>query len=412
MVIKALSTDAAHGGDIINYDMEKENAVMIKMQFLEDNSLGFIPTPDSVYNQMLVHQELSEKHCKKPFWRFEVCPSDEESAGWTKKDWKKLCDDAIAELDKKGFNLSRSQLICYLHRDTEHWHLHIAANRISMDNEVASDFQFKTRAREAAENLAKARGWKLASEVKEPIRKTKIRKDAYDVLKVMNKFDMRDFFERMKARGYIVDAKYDSQGNCKGYSIGDDKDVMFKSSSLPGRDLMPSRILKTWNALHHQDLVVSRENAINPVEKNAGIEVSWNGFSDTKKEYGAKAPVWKCSDYTAKENWRDPGYTARIPEKAYDFIKDNVPLVNPIDYFDKNIDIPDVASIIAVAIYEFLIAEEYHPSGGGGGGTKNDLRWDGLTEDDLRAMAEGAARKAGSKCTAGLTKRKGKGLGH
>ena len=67
MVIKITPVNSAHGGDAINYDMEKDKARLIKLHFLEGTSFGFSPSPDSVYQQMKLHQVLSGKKCKDPF---------------------------------------------------------------------------------------------------------------------------------------------------------------------------------------------------------------------------------------------------------------------------------------------------------------------------------------------------------
>ena len=72
----------------------------------------------------------------------------------------------------------------------------------------------KDRAKQAANRLAVERGWTKAESVGErdgAERKNRIHKDAIDVLACMNKFNLERYFEGMRSRGWIIDAKYDSK---------------------------------------------------------------------------------------------------------------------------------------------------------------------------------------------------------
>ncbi len=95
-------------------------------------------------------------------------------------------------------------------------------------------------------------------------RKNRIHKDAIDVLACMNKFNLERYFEGMRSRGWIIDAKYDSKGICRGYSIGErlfkadgslSSTILVQSSKLGfGRDLMVSKLQGTWNRLHRPQI--------------------------------------------------------------------------------------------------------------------------------------------------------------
>ena len=365
MVIKITPVNSAHGGDAINYDMEKDKARLIKLHFLEGTSFGFSPSPDSVYQQMKLHQVLSGKKCKDPFFRIEVCPSVDESKNWTMKDWQKLCDDTIIQLAKQGIDLRNTQLICVLHRDTDKWHLHIVANRVAMDDCVINAWQCKNKAHAAADTIAKERGWKLASETKKPVRKSKIRQDALNILSSMEKFDMREFFNRMRARGYIIDDRW-ARGKCVGYSIGEDKEVMFKSSTITGRDLMPSRIEETWKKLHATPMVTYEYTT----------------------DYGGKIPfsVPKEIDSVIQEH-------IEVPEEIWD----DDDLNWDEDWDDELADRQVVASGAAAILVGLMRPDGTDGSsvGSGGGGVHGELsRWDGLetaAKDDYIMRARQAA---------------------
>ena len=114
-----------------------------------------------------------------------------------------LCEETLAELARQSIDLRNVQLVCCLHRDSGKLHLHIIANRINMDGKLINAWQCKNKSIAAANAIAKAHGWSLASNVK-PLLKNEIRNEALEVLANMENFDIKDFFANMRARGYII----------------------------------------------------------------------------------------------------------------------------------------------------------------------------------------------------------------
>lgn len=368
MIIKTTAISSSHGAGVISYAMNKEEAQLVKMQHLQYTSYGFPPDDSSVYNQIMMHQKLSGKKCKEPFFRIEACPPPEETGDWTMEDWKKLCDDTLEELAKQGIDLRNTQLICYLHRDSGKLHLHIIASRIDMDGNLINAWQCKNKSIAAANAIAKAHGWSLAAEVKSPERKTEIRNEAMEVLASMEKFDMKDFFANMRARGYVIQDRW-SRGKCVGYSIGKDVDVMFKSSQLTGRDLMPSRIEETWKRLH------------------ATPKVSYTYTTD----YGGQIPfsIPKVLDDVIQRE-------IEVPEELYD----DSDLERDEDWDAELADRPRVARGAAAILVGLMLPDGSDGAavGGGGGGVQGELsRWDGLPaerQDEYISWARRAAHEA------------------
>ena len=364
MIIKTTPISNSHGAGVISYAMNKEQAQLVKMQHLQYTTYGFPPDDNSVFNQMAMHQKLSGKKCKEPFLRIEVCPPPDKTDDWSMEEWQQLCEETLKELARQGIDLRNSQLVCCLHRDSGKLHLHIIANRINMDGKLVNAWQCKNKSIAAANAIAKAHGWSLASDVK-PRLKNEIRNEAMEVLANMEKFDIKDFFANMRARGYIIQDRW-SKGKCVGYSIGKDADILLKSSQLTGRDLMPSRIEETWKKLHTTPMVTYEYTT----------------------DYGGKIPfsVPKEIDNVILEH-------IEVPDEIWD----DDDLNWDEDWDDELADRQVVASGAAAILVGLMRPDGTDGSsvGSGGGGVHGELsRWDGLeaaAKDDYIMRARQAA---------------------
>lgn len=436
MVIKIQTADSSHGHNAINYAMNKKADDGRKPEFISsgkmpwDNIFGDSIEPRAVWDYMKMRQKNCGRKIEDPFFHIELCPSKEESAGFTKSDWIKLIDDSIRNLSTpfvskrrgkiKGWNIKNSQWVACLHTDTDKPHIHLILNRITEDNKVLDDTQYKDRAKQAANRLAVERGWTKAESVGErdgAERKNRIHKDAIDVLACMNKFNLERYFEGMRSRGWIIDAKYDSKGICRGYSVGErlfkvdgslSSTILVQSSKLGfGRDLMVSKLQGTWNRLHRPQ--IQRGDNVSSAGRGSSMP-TYNNVENNpaKREELPKMPQWKCSSYDAMQNWNDEEImNARIPDAAFDIIDKLVEPVDKFDYCNPNSEIPERMQMLAVAVFEFCTAADVPvmSGGGGGGSSDNDLRWDGKTAEDFENMARNAVGKAKKRCLSHLSKR-------
>lgn len=432
MVIKVEHIASNHGHNAINYAMNKNKQEPEEMRpeflacnyLLNDDVVGRPVDATAVWMSMRLRQEQSIHKVKDGFFRIEICPSAEESEGWGRDDWQRCLDDAIRHLDnvemtnKNGkvfahkMNLKNAQWIATIHRDTDNTHIHLIANRITEDNKLQDANKCKDRGVIAANNMAQERGWVKAEDML-AVRKGRIHQDALEVLRSMSTFNLSDYFKGMDAKGWIVEPRYDSQSRCVGYSIGENlyktngkksSTVLIPASKLGyGRDLMVSKLESTWNKVHKsQAAVIAIQKPSVQTEEKPTVKTKTPIIKPQPQ-----APKWSCSVYEARNSWNQEGWDVRIPDKTFKFIGDEIPDINKIDYYDEAKDIPNKAEVIAVAVYEFLVAADAVTPSGGGGGSNNDLRWDGLTEDDLKKMAQTASQKAVNKCMAGLHKRRG-----
>ena len=298
MVIKMETIDGAHAANAISYVLDKEKARKEnKPVFLTSNNIELNPLTGKPYSpvEVLMDMQLklaaSKHRVENPFWRIELCPPKEECSDWTMEQWDKFCRDCVKVLDSTDYKqevvrdkdgypvidkrtgrpkvkvsgkrtmLAKSQYIATVHFDTGKPHVHIVANRLTMDGQMQDTHKCKDRAKMAADIIAERYGWVKAEE-RTNHRMERIHDAAMNVLKGMDKWDIETYFAEMRRNGFEVEPTYDSQGVCRGYSIGEklyDLDgnysctVMYKASAKKfghGRDLTVSKLYNTWQKLH------------------------------------------------------------------------------------------------------------------------------------------------------------------
>ena len=264
--------DGVHAANAINYVLDKEKArkedkpVFLAANNIELNPLTGKPySPVEVLMDMQLLQAASRHRAEKPFWRIELCPPPEVCQDWMMEQWDKFCKDCVEVLDATHFKwepvkgkdgrpvidrktgqpklkvsgrptmLAKSQYVATVHFDTGKPHVHIVANRLTMDGEMQDTHKCKERAKIIAEKY----GWTKAED-RENKRMERIHDAAMKVLKGMDAWDMETYFAGMRRNGFEVEPTYDSKGVCRGYSVGEklyDLDgnysstVMYKASA-------------------------------------------------------------------------------------------------------------------------------------------------------------------------------------
>jgi len=284
MVIKMSTIDGAHAANAINYVLDKEKARKEdKPVFLASNNIELNPMTGKPYSPVAVLMDMqlllatSRHKVNEPFWRIELCPPPEVCRNWTMAQWDDFHRDCIRVLDSLDYKreqarpkvkvsgkhtmLAKSQYVATVHFDTGKPHVHIVANRLTMDGEMQDTHKCKERAKTAANIIAKKYGWTKAEE-RENKRMERIHDAAMKVLKGMDAWDIETYFAGMRRNGFEVEPTYDSRGVCRGYSIGErlyDLDgnysstVMYKASAKGfghGRDITVSKLPNIWQKMH------------------------------------------------------------------------------------------------------------------------------------------------------------------
>ena len=276
--------DGAHAANAINYVLDKEKARKEdKPVFLASNNIELNPMTGKPYSPVAVLMDMqlllatSRHKVNEPFWRIELCPPPEVCRNWTIAQWDDFHRDCIRVLDSLDYKreqarpkvkvsgkhtmLAKSQYVATVHFDTGKPHVHIVANRLTMDGEMQDTHKCKERAKTAANIIAEKYGWTKAEE-RENKRMERIHDAAMKVLKGMDAWDIETYFAGMRRNGFEVEPTYDSRGVCRGYSIGErlyDLDgnysstVMYKASAKGfghGRDITVSKLPNIWQKMH------------------------------------------------------------------------------------------------------------------------------------------------------------------
>ena len=82
-------------------------------------------------------------------------------------------------------------------------HLHLDCNRVDMDNCLNSDHRIGIRAKTAAEEVNRLRGWKRTEDRFEE-NKARIKKDCLAVLAGLKNFSWEKYTAALEAKGYTV----------------------------------------------------------------------------------------------------------------------------------------------------------------------------------------------------------------
>lgn len=398
MIAKARAI--SHGANSMRYVVNKDKSDIIKLNMLPDNVAA-----ESLWSRMLLHQAKfignRPKPIKNNMIRIEVSPTAEETKGWTNSDWEELADDFIREFDSidlskqtkrakdKHTNLSNSQYVVSLHRDSKSGilHLHIDANRIDNDGNINNDHNIHIRAIIAANNISKRRGWVLATDISKQ-NKQEITDACMDALRSMDTFDWNDYVERLKQCGYDVMLQKDSQDVVRGYSIKRGNST-YKSSSLgKSRNLMPSKIEMTWEELHKDILQQNNADKKNHAENtSAELQTANNARCRNCNEYQPQPLVHHSI------NWNYRNYEIDIPSNVNDILMQNVSLVENNVFATIN-DLQQTAILLFAGYLD--AATQMSESSGGGGSTPDGWGKD-EDEDDLE-WARRCARMASHMC--------------
>lgn len=398
MIAKARAI--SHGANSMRYVVNKDKSDIIKLNMLPDNVAA-----ESLWSRMLLHQAKfignRPKPIKNNMIRIEVSPTAEETKGWTNSDWEELADDFIREFDSidlskqtkrakdKHTNLSNSQYVVSLHRDSKSGilHLHIDANRIDNDGNINNDHNIHIRAIIAANNISKRRGWVLATDISKQ-NKQEITDACMDALRSMDSFDWNDYVERLKQCGYDVMLQKDSQDVVRGYSIKRGNST-YKSSSLgKSRNLMPSKIEMSWEELHKDILQQNNADKKNHAENtSAELQTANNARCRNCNEYQPQPLVHHSI------NWNYRNYEIDIPSNVNDILMQNVSLVENNVFATIN-DLQQTAILLFAGYLD--AATQMSESSGGGGSTPDGWGKD-EDEDDLE-WARRCARMASHMC--------------
>lgn len=373
-----------------------------KIHRILDNLLPSQPDAMGIWNSMQL--TLSRfRPIKNSVIRIELSPSAEHTRFFDTEDWQKLWQDFVAEFDKQVIigkdgkvrscptHLANSKYSVWLHTESEGGvpHLHAAVCRMDEDGNINNDHNIHLRAQRAAERVAKKRGWTTAAQVRNS-NIHQVNRDCMDALKSMQSWSWEAYKNALVRKGYAVHERKDGNGILRGYALVNGN-TKYKASELGvGRNLIISKLPKTWEKLHYQSRVGTLNN------KSKGTQTEQTPKPSVSVNYTQYNTYhWGMVSYTL--NHENQEHHFYIPEKVLDCFNDE------FDY--RHTANSQELTDVAVAIFVGLLETPNVATGGGGGGPQSDLPWRDKDEDDLqwaRRCTRAASRLLGKKPKTGL----------
>lgn len=152
MIGKGHSISRTGASIAYGWNQEKEAEVVLKEYLAGD-------TPVEITEEFKIIQSQNQR-CTNNTLSFIVSPTIEDGKNMSRKDLGEIAQKFLQEM-----KLTNHQAIAFVHRDKQHTHIHIYANRISLTGEVYKDNFIGKRSQLAADKVAKELGLTRVREV-------------------------------------------------------------------------------------------------------------------------------------------------------------------------------------------------------------------------------------------------------
>lgn len=134
------------------WNQEKDAEVVFKQHLAGQN-------PKEISNEFKIIQQMNSK-CKKNTLSFVLSPVIEDGKNLSDKQLGEIAKNFVAEM-----NLTEHQAVAFVHKDKEHIHLHLYANRINFKGKAYADSYIGKKASFHAEKVAQSMGLKTVKDV-------------------------------------------------------------------------------------------------------------------------------------------------------------------------------------------------------------------------------------------------------
>ncbi|MCP9200800.1 relaxase/mobilization nuclease domain-containing protein [Gramella sp. GC03-9] len=209
MIGKGQSISRTQASISYGWNQDKEAEVILKQHLAGD-------TPEQITDEFKIIQSQNDR-CLKNTLSFVVSPTIKDGKNLNHQDLEKIAQRFIREMDLKNH-----QAIGFVHKDKEHTHIHIYANRISLKGEVYKDSFIGKRSQIAADNVAKQIGLTRVREVQhEKLQELKWQRLA--IKHIHNKVlesrpkSLDEYIQRMNARNIKVIPSINKSNQLQGF---------------------------------------------------------------------------------------------------------------------------------------------------------------------------------------------------
>lgn len=301
-------------------DREKSEIIFIK------NLTG--ENVNDVERQMAARQKLFLGRAKNLTAHIIISPDIEDGKRQTRLDWKEIGESF---LHKAG--LSSYQSVAYLHKDKEHFHLHIVVNRIDPEGKIFRHKNELAMSQRLGDEIAIARGMKRAAEIRKERKLAreigvaaspvvgivaKIRKVITDsAIQAWNngRFDQEKYFNNVKAHGLQVQLFF-KKGSAEvcGYALGIKGEKLINASQI-GSEFTLRKLA--------QENPASKASVKFPVTQlKERIEAIFNGILYGEKQFDSqlflnqlRSVGYEIKEYYNKDTGKLRGYGIEISHR-------------------------------------------------------------------------------------------------
>lgn len=162
----------------------------------------------------------------------------------TDDQWQTAGESYLKEM---GFDLDKSQYVITRHRDTDHDHIHIIANRVQLDGRTVSENRDFKRSHEATRAAEKAAGLEaFQGKVTEKGTLANLRAQVREAAE--GNPNINEFRQRLSAHGITLKESRQSTGRLSGLSFQTADGRIWKGSAL-GKEFSASGLQKQGVAL-------------------------------------------------------------------------------------------------------------------------------------------------------------------
>jgi hypothetical protein len=186
--------------------------------------------PKEMAEQMKPIQELNSR-CENNTYSFVLSPVPEESNKMSNEDWLKMGDEFI-----KKMGLENNQAFGIVHREKEHKHMHIVANRIDYQGNAHKDNFIGKIAQNKGHEVAKDMGLTSVRDVKkQELEKSQdIRKEMKNIHDTTLKRGVKSFEDyqyKMASKGVTIHPTINKSDKLQGFRM-EYKDYNCKASEV------------------------------------------------------------------------------------------------------------------------------------------------------------------------------------
>ncbi|MEN8191888.1 MAG: relaxase/mobilization nuclease domain-containing protein [Bacteroidota bacterium] len=183
MIGKGKSISHTMASMLYGWNQEKEAEVVHSQYLAGDN-------PKEITNEFKITQDLND-NCKRNTMSFVISPTIEDGQRLAKQDLEEITQRFIKKME-----IGERQAIAFVHRDKQHTHIHLYANRIDFNGKAYKDNFIGKRSQQAAEKVAESMGLTTVREIQKEksLELKNIRLEMKQIhLRIMNEIKPKSF---------------------------------------------------------------------------------------------------------------------------------------------------------------------------------------------------------------------------